>query len=311
MTLSPRAAAHLERASAAGAPPLGPGADAEAVRQYVAEQRSKVPAATTGEHVHDVYDTRTDKGVPVRIYRPDVAAGAPLVVYFHGGGWILGGLDIHDATCRQLANEVGCVVVNVDYRLAPEHPFPAPFDDCVEATRWAIDHAEELGADARRCAVAGSSAGGSLAAALALTARDTGDIALRAQALFYPALDSRMATASHTALSEGYGTMTGAAMRFYWETYAPDERDREDFRVSPAHADSLAGLPPAIVVCAEYDILRDEAHEYARRLHAEGVQVEVIEVPGQIHGFLATMVDAPEVRAAMERVAAWLHTALA
>ncbi len=277
---------------------------------YVAAERARAPAAPPTETVESVLERVTDRGIAVRVYVPrHEAADCPLLLYFHGGGWILGGLDIHDAACRRLANLAQCVVVNVDYRLAPEHPFPAAFEDCVETTRWAISGAAGLGVDSSRCAVLGSSSGGGLAAAVALASRDAGERALGAQVLIYPALDSTMGSDSHRAFARGYG-LEHDAMQFYWETYATTESARLEPYVSPSQAEHLAGLPPTLLVTAQYDILHDEGADYAKRLGEAGVPTRWVEMPGQIHGFLATMPTEPEVAAALAQIAAWLSETL-
>ncbi|HST40018.1 MAG TPA: alpha/beta hydrolase [Conexibacter sp.] len=251
----------------------------------------------------------------VRIYRPGEGS-RPLLVYLHGGGWVMGDLAMHDATCRALAALAGCVVVSVDYRLAPEHPHPAALDDTLAALAWARANAAALGVDPTRIAVGGSSAGGNLAAAAALRLRDEaarapvagapGGLALpplAAQLLLYPVLDSRMATASIAELGSGH-LLDRAQLAFYWDAYAPTASvDRTVPQVSPAHAATLAGLPPAVVLSAEHDPLRDEAEQYAARLRGAGVRVELRRARGQIHGFLALFQGEPEVERLLARIA--------
>lgn len=246
--------------------------------------------------------------VPVRVYRPGPERGRPLLVYLHGGGWVMGDLQMHDGTCRSLARDAGCVVVSVDYRLAPEHPHPAALDDACAALAWARAHATELGADCGRIAIGGSSAGGNLAAAVALRERDRtlgGSAAvapLAAQVLLYPLLDSTLSSGSVARYGAGH-LLDRGQLRFYWDAYAPDLGTRADPLVSPAHAPSLAGLPPALVVTAECDPLRDEGEQYAARLRAAGVRVDLRRALGQIHGFLALLPDEPAVEALLGRVA--------
>jgi acetyl esterase len=226
--------------------------------------------------------------IAVRIYVPTTSSRPlPGLVYFHGGGWVRGSLQTHDVLCRAVANGAGCVVVSVDYRMAPEHVFPAAVDDSVAATRWVIDHAAELGIDPDRVAVGGDSAGGNLAAAVALVLRDAGGPALAHQLLIYPVTDFNLDTASYLANADGF-VLTREAMRFYWQAYLADPAQADDQRASPLRAKSLANLPPALVITAEFDPLRDEGRAYADRLRAAGTRVEYREYPGMVHGFVAS-----------------------
>ena len=248
-----------------------------------------VSAGGDKERVHAVED-RTIPGpageIPVRIYRPSAATGLPVLVYFHGGGWVICDLETHDPTCRAISNGADCVVVSVDYRLAPEHKFPAAADDAYAATAWVAAHASELGADASRVAVGGDSAGGNLTAAVALMARDRGGPPLAFQVLIYPVLDLASESASRKENGEGY-FLTAAGMTWYEEQYLRDDADRKNVLASPLLADDLAGLPPALVVTAEYDPLRDEGEAYGRRLNEAGVPATVSRYDGMFHGFLA------------------------
>ena len=222
--------------------------------------------------------------IPVRIYRPDTEPGLPVVVYFHGGGWTIGSLETHDNSCRALANAVGCVVVSVDYRLAPEHKFPAAVDDAFAATQWVAEHAAELGGDPTRVAVAGDSAGGNLAAVVSILARDQNAPALTFQLLVYPATDAERESASMRENASGY-FLELDSMRWFDGHYLRDECDATDWRFSPMRAGSLAGLPPAFVLTAEFDPLRDQGEAYARRLEEAGVPVELRRYDGVFHGF--------------------------
>ncbi|MFB7181301.1 alpha/beta hydrolase [Streptomyces sp. NPDC056257] len=284
--LSP-AARLLCDAMTAGFP--GPG-DTAALRAAVAV------SARPGPAVASVSDTVAG-GVPVRIYDP--APGArerPLAVFLHGGGWVMCGLDTHDATCRTLAAASGAVVVSVDYRLAPEHPWPAAVDDALAVLLWAREEATALGCDPGRMVVAGDSSGGNLAAVTALRAPEL----LAGQLLFYPPLDASMGRASVETYAEGY-FHTAAHMAWYWDEYGGDPRHPH---VSPLCAPDLAGLPPALVVLADCDVLRDEGLAYARRLAAAGVDCTVQLHPGVFHGFLG--LPLPAGRAALAAAAAWL-----
>jgi acetyl esterase len=224
--------------------------------------------------------------IAARVYRPRGDGPVPVVTYFHGGGWVIGDIDTHDGTCRTLCHRTGAVVVSVDYRLAPEHRFPAALDDCEAATAWVADHATHLGGDPARLGVAGDSAGGNLAAAVTLRARDRSGPALRAQALVYPAVDFTTERPSVRSNGQGY-LLTADAMRWFSTQYLGDH-DRADPMASPLLADLAAGpaLPPAVVAVAEFDPLRDEGRAYAEALADADVAVNLLEFPGLVHGFL-------------------------
>jgi acetyl esterase len=249
------------------------------------------PAPEDVEPVASV-DDRTIPGpdgeIPVRIYKPSADDTVrPGVVYFHGGGWVICDLDSHDGACRHLANAVDAVVVSVDYRLAPEHRFPAPAEDSYAAAQWVADNASDLGIDPDRLAVAGDSAGGNLAAAVALMARDRSGPPLAFQLLVYPVIDSTAKAndyPSKTDNAEGYFLST-SQMDWYRDQYLGEASDGDDPYCSPIRADSLAGLPPAVVITAECDPLRDEGEEYARALEAADVPVTMHRAPGMFHGF--------------------------
>jgi acetyl esterase len=223
--------------------------------------------------------------IPVRIYTPHGEGPFPALVAFHGGCWIVGNIALSDRPHRALAAATGCVVVAVNYQKVPEHRFPVPLDDCYAGFVWTREHATELDVDPDRVAVAGDSAGGNLAAAVCLKARALCESLPAAQLLIYPAVDWRLDTESARQCAEGYG-LTTADMAWSWRQYVRDESELSDPLVSPLHADSLAGLPPAIVVTAEFDILRDEGLEYGRRLAAAGVPTTVLQYAGTVHGFV-------------------------
>jgi len=250
--------------------------------------------------------------IPLRVYRPAGAtAGTPLpaLVYFHGGGWVIGDLDTHDVQCRQLTAEAGITVVAVDYRLAPEHKFPAAVDDAWAATRWVAEHGSELGVDARRLAVAGDSAGGNLAAVVALLARDAGAPAIALQVLVYPVTDIGAETRSYRDFADGY-LLTRESMRWFTNHYVKSPSEAQDWRVSPLRAASLAGLPPALVITAGFDPLRDEGAAYAARLTDAGGLVDYVCYGGMIHGFMpmGRLIDTGN--RAISHVAASLRQAL-
>jgi len=225
--------------------------------------------------------------VPVRIYWPATDGPRPGIVYFHGGGFVICDLDSHDGACRRLVNAIDAVVVSVDYRLAPEHRWPAAADDAAAATEWVADHAGELGIDPERLAVAGDSAGGNLGAVVALMARDRGGPRLAFQLLVYPVIDlgaTRSDHASQRENAEGY-FLTTAQMDWYRDQYLAEDAHGEEPYASPIKAASLAGVAPACVVTAEMDPLRDEGEAYARALDAAGVPVTLYRAPGMFHGF--------------------------
>ena len=245
--------------------------------------------------------------LPVRIYRPDAARPMPLLVYFHGGGWVIGDLDSHDGTCRSIANLAGACVVSVDYRLAPEHRYPAAADDCYAATAWAAANTDALGAEASRLAVGGDSAGGNLAAVVALMARDRGAPALRAQILTYPVTDFDFSTESYRANGTGDFGLSEPGMRWFWDCYLQRPEDGAQPYASPMRATNLTGLPRALVITAEYDPLRDEGEAYGRRLEAAGVPTTVKRYDGVVHGFVGQAAAVPEGRQALEQIAAMLR----
>jgi acetyl esterase len=250
-----------------------------------------------------------ERDVPVRLYQPNGARTLPALVYYHGGGWVVGDLEMHDDTCRMLAHEARCIVVSADYRLAPEHPYPVPFDDCWSVLRWAQGHLGDRGWNGSTLAVGGTSSGGNLAAAVALRARDEG-LPLSLQVLLYPALDSTMSTPSWRAFADGY-FLTASQMAWYWRQYTEDPAVRRWPEVSPAQSTDLAGLAPSLVVTAECDLLRDEAEDYARRLRDAGVPVRLWRFLGQIHGFLSLGAALAEVREAKLAISTLVGAVLA
>jgi acetyl esterase len=251
--------------------------------------------------------------LPLRLYRPAGERPLPALLYFFGGGWVLGTIDTADGVSRSLANSSGALVVVVGYRLAPEHPFPAAIDDCYATARWVAEHAAEIGADPARLAVGGDSAGGNLAAAVALRARADGP-ALAGQLLVYPNTDQLADDQSMRAADDPF-LFNHHSVAWYRQHYLASPGDAANPLASPLRAKSLAGLPPALVITAEYDPLRDQGEAYARRLAGDGVQVELSRYPGMAHGFftMAGTVDAS--RAAIEQAAsqlrAWFGTAAA
>lgn len=254
---------------------------AEARRLYAGQSTLR----GTGCALESVKDHTTDGGVPVRVYRPVPETPLPAIVYFHGGGWIVGDLETHDALCRNLADQARTVVVAVDYRLSPEARFPGPLEDCYSALKWVADQAQTLGIDKSRIAVSGDSAGGNLAAGVCLLARDRYEPSIRFQLLFYPVMWPNFETASYQLFADGYG-LTRQDMRWFWSQYLGDAPGPLSPYAAPLAAEDLAGLPPALVVTAEYDVLRDEGELFARRLTESGVPSQWRRYDGVIHGFV-------------------------
>jgi acetyl esterase len=226
----------------------------------------------------------------VRLYRPDSAAAEaklPALVFAHGGGWVFGNLDSHDVLCAQLAIGAGIAVFAIDYRLAPEARFPGAFDDVVAGLKWVAAHGASVGIDANKLAIGGDSAGGNLAAAVALWARDNNGPKLRMQLLAYPVTDAVARGESYRQFNDGYG-LNAVTMEWFFDHYTPQKGERADWRVSPLRATSLANLPPALVITAGYDLLRDEGRAYAWRLQKEGTVTDLVEFGGMLHGFLSS-----------------------
>jgi acetyl esterase len=256
------------------------------------DRRAAMIAATTNpafpKHpVHDVADRTIpgpDGDIPVRVFRPSAATGLPLLLWFHGGGWVTGNLDTHDQLGRLLADQVGAVVVSVDYRLAPEAKFPAAADDCLAAYVWALEHAADVGADASRIAIGGDSAGGNLAAVVALDARERGLPQPKLQLLVYPVTDYEFDSAAMIDNAKGY-FLEAESMRWFWDHYARTPADFDDPRFSPMRAPDVSGLGRAVVITAEFDPLRDQGEAYGARLREAKVPTEIVRADGLIHGF--------------------------
>ena len=303
MPLEPAFQTLLQQLAEAGGPAIIDGSPPEAREMYRAMQ-DMLP----GPDVSQVEDADAN-GIPVRIYRNSEAPG-PCILFFHGGGWVIGDLDTHDSVCRQLVNATGYTVIAVHYRLAPEHPFPAAVDDCYSALRWVRDNAEPLAVDSSRIAVAGDSAGGNLAATVSLKARDEGTGGIRFQLLIYPVTDFNFDTPSYIENAEGY-LLTEESMRWFWNHYiGDDESHGNNPLASPMRATDLSGLPPAMVMTAEYDPLRDEGEAYAERLRKAGVETDLKRYDGLIHGFFGQTDLSQGARQAMTDAATALKRAL-
>ncbi|MBV8720240.1 MAG: alpha/beta hydrolase [Chloroflexi bacterium] len=283
MPLDPQARAVIDMLAALGAPPIGTVPAPQAREAFAA--RPLPPAGP----IHRV-ENRLIPGpagaseIPVRIYHPSNAAQLPVLVWYHGGGWVLGTLDLSEHTCRELANAAGCIVVSVDYRLAPEHKFPACPDDCEAAYYWALDNAASFGGDPRRVAVGGDSAGGNLAAVVSLRAKEAGKPLPVFQLLVYPVTDTDFQRPSYVENADGY-MLTEVAMRWFWDQYVSSPADLVHPHAAVLRASDLSGLPPALVITAEFDPLRDEGEAYGELLRQAGVPVTVTRYDGVIHGF--------------------------
>jgi acetyl esterase len=309
MPLDPQAQAFLEQLAAASDPPLHELSVAEARQVIVALFGTQGDPELVG-----AVEERTIPGaggeMPTRIYKPYGTGPFPVLVYLHGGGWVIGDLEAYDATCRALTNAAGCLVVAMEYRLAPEHKFPAAPEDCYAATCWVAANAAAIGGDPRRIAIGGDSAGGNLAAVVAQMARDRGGPALVYQLLVYPVTNYGYDTASYRENAEGY-LLTRDAMVWFWNHYLRSAADGDNPLASPLRANDLRGLPPAMVLTAEFDPLRDEGEAYAMRLQEAGVPVTLKRYAGTIHGFFSLGAVLDQGKQAMADAAAALRTIFA
>ncbi len=311
MTYDPDTQIVLDMMRAANRPAFETLTPDEARAAYMASREILQPEAEDVAEARDMTAPGPLGDIPLRSYRPlggTEAETLPVLVYYHGGGWLLGGLESHDVVCRRMANLARCAVVAVDYRMAPEHKFPAAVQDCAAATQWVVDNAARLHVDPRRVAAAGNSAGGNLAAVMALMARDGTLPPFVFQLLIYPATDMMMVSVSSQTVREGV-PLTTATMKWFIDHYMRDDRDRLDWRASPLRAASVAGTAPALVLTAAADPLRDEGIAYAERLEREGVRVKLLHFSDQIHGFLSMgkIIRASEV--SMQMMAAALRQA--
>ncbi|MBT2320898.1 alpha/beta hydrolase [Variovorax paradoxus] len=310
--LHPQAQAFIDLLVQRGVPPTHTLSPADA-RAYYRERRS-VTQPTPGEvaEVRELSAPGVHGAIPLRLYRPlgaSRAAVLPVLVYYHGGGWTIGDLDTHDTLCRELCNLSGCAVVAVDYRMGPEHRFPAAVDDAIAATRWVRKEAGALGLDAGRLAVGGDSAGGNLAAVVAIAARNAGNLPIAFQLLIYPATDMRRVHPSHTTNGQGY-VLTSDTIKYFHDHYITDLQHDLDWRASPLLHPDLSRLPPALVLTAGYDPLRDEGLDYARALTAAGNRAVYVCFERQIHGFITMGRLLDEANAAVSLCAGELRRAL-
>ncbi|HIG39114.1 MAG: alpha/beta hydrolase [bacterium] len=301
MPLNPVVDAMLQQMAEAGGPALHEMTPVEGRAMYrmMNEGASKEDLASVSDE--------SANGVPVRVYRPTLNTKLPCLVYYHGGGWVIGDLETHDSPCRLLARQTGCVVVAVDYRLAPEHPFPVPLDDCFTATQWVVDNAARLGIDAEKVAVGGDSAGGNLAACVCIKAREQNGPSIVHQVLVYPVTDAAMDTESYVENADGY-MLTRDSMVWFWDNYI-GTHNKDNYLISPLKAEDLSDLPSATVLTAEFDPLRDEGESYGARLLAAGVATQVKRYDGLVHGFISTVDILDPAKEAVELIASRLKQA--
>ncbi len=310
MSLDPESQAFLDLIKKLGRPPINSLPPMQAKEVFRRGRLVTQPDLPQIDRVKE-YEAKGPHGaIPVRFYRGAGTAdmgNLPCHIYYHGGGWVLGDLDSHDWVCRRIANTVQCAVLSVDYRMAPEHVFPAAYDDSLAAVDWAVANAEMLKIDPSRLSVGGDSAGGNLAAAVAIGLRDGGKIKLRSQILVYPAVDLSMSGNYYGKFKRDSGLiLTDETMQWFIDLYVPKAEQRKDWRASPLLASSLKGLPPTLVLLAGFDPLCAEGEVYAARLEKEGVKATVKRYPGQIHGFLSNGKLLPKANDAVEDIAAVL-----
>ena len=307
MSLDPQAQAVLEQIEALGLPANHTVSPEQARANGKARPRAPGPDVA---RVEDRSIPSPGRHIPIRIYTPEGSGPFPMLVWFHGGGWVVGDLDSADGTARHLAVGAGCVVVSVDYRLAPETKFPGAADDCYAATQWAAKNAAALGADAGRIAVGGDSAGGNLAAVVPLMARDKGGPPLVFQLLVYPVTDRDFDTSSYRRNADGY-LLSKDGMIWFWDHYMASESDAKNPYCAPLQAKEMSGLPPALVITAEFDPLRDEGEAYAHRLLEAGVPTECTRYDGMVHGFYGMSAVMDKGRQAISQSSAALKAAFA
>ncbi len=311
VVLDPDAAAVLQAFREAGRPAYETLSPTEARQMYLAGRVVSNPEPPKIASAESMVIPRPGGGsIPARLYKPlklrESDGLSPCLVFFHGGGWVIGDLDSHDVVCRTLADEGQLVVVAIDYRLAPEHRFPAAVDDAIAATEWISNNALSLGVDATRLLVGGDSAGGNLAAVVSINARAAGPH-IAGQVLIYPGTDFAMSHPSHSE-PETSALLTHSVIRWFRDHYLNGATGIDDWRASPARVENLSGLPPAYVLTAGADPLRDEGDEFAKRLGDAGVPVTYRTYPGQFHGFITMGKLLPKAGEAMREIGKWLRT---
>lgn len=300
MTLAPEIVKQLADQNAAGLPQVWE-APVAVIRELT---QGRVAFAGKPEPIHSVanrFIPGPTADLPIRIYRPNEDQNAPAMVYFHGGGWVLNFLDIYDAALHRLANQSGSVIISVNYQKSPEHPFPTPFDDCYSSLLWVKSHATELGIDPNRIGVGGDSAGGNLAAAVAVKARDE-KVSLSYQLLVYPCVDRDFTTKSYVECATDFG-LTTRAMEWFWDQYLQGDQHNNNPYAAPMRAKSLAGVAPSIVITAQYDPLVSDSENYCAKLKSDGAEVTYKEFAGMIHGFFANVAATPSSQLALDYAA--------
>ena len=301
MPLDPQVIKILKEAKALGLPAYQDLSPTEARKQMLDLSPPLQPDLSVQKVVdHQIPGPAGD--IPIRLYYPAGDGPFPVLVYFHGGGWVIGDLDTHHGFCHALAKTSGCLVVAVDYRLAPEHRYPAAVEDAYAATRWVAENSGLIQADPDRFAVCGDSAGGHLAAVVSMIARDRKGPRIDLQILIYPITDCSFDTPSYEENKEGY-MLTRDMMKWFWNHFINDEREADDFYASPLRATNLGDLPRALILTAEYDPLRDEGETYGKKLQEAGVNVTLTRYPGMIHGFIRMTAVLNKANDALDQVA--------
>jgi len=286
VSLTPEIKAFLAAGADAGLPQVWE-APLDVIRRNThARIKNSGPAEPVHQIINRFIPGKT-ADLPIRIYRPTENPNAPAIVFFHGGGWVLSTLDIFDSSLSRLANQSGATIISVFYQKAPEHPFPIPFDDCYESLLWVLANAEELKIDPTKVGVMGDSAGGNLASAVALKARDNG-VKLALQVLIYPCNERNFETQSYIDYATGY-LLTTQGMKWFWEQYVQNPADNTNPYAAPMHAKTFKDLAPAVIVTAQYDPLLADSEKYAKLLQADGVPVVYKQFDGMIHGFFVMM----------------------
>ncbi len=300
MSLDSQTKVLLEQLAAAGTPPL------ETLAPELARQAFVVPQGELAQvgKIDNRIISSSETNIPVRIYYPlETMENYPALVYFHGGGWVIGSIDTHENICRALTNQANCVTISVDYRLAPEHKFPAAVEDCYAAVQYVYDHAEDFQVDRTKIAVGGDSAGGNLAAVVTNLAKDKNTPPICFQLLFYPSTNpGGEATTSMLENADGYFLEKGT-MEWFRDCYFNSEEDKTNPLANPALHGDFAGLPPTLIITAEYDPLRDESEDYAKKLAEAGVEVECLRYDGTIHGFVSMEAVIPKGKEALAKAA--------
>ena len=307
MVLDPQAQKILEEAAALGLPAYQDLSPTEARKQML-ELAPPVDPLLSVKKVEDRSIPGPESDIPIRLYYPKGNPPFPAVVYFHGGGWVIGDLDTHHSFCHALANTSSCLIVSVDYRLAPEHRYPAAVEDAYAATKWVAENAAVMQADPDRLAVCGDSAGGHLAAVVAMMARDRKGPPIELQILIYPITDFNFDTPSYLENREGY-VLTRDLMQWFWNHFIADEADANDPYVCPLQASKLSDLPGALIITAEYDPLRDEGEAYGEKMRAAGVNVKLTRYSGMMHAFIRMTAHLDKAKEALDEVSGTIREA--